>query len=150
MLCGLGCCYSVCQLFCTWRGFVFSECFACVRHVDATLRGSNQTLILDMKFNLLKARLSGPGSNTTGSDGLTRARANATSNLNVATILMDPLDFYQVCVPSLIRSRIHVDIDLYVLVLWLSGVFASILRYLGDPEFHSATNRNWPGSLCRH
>jgi hypothetical protein len=48
-----------------------------------------------MKFDLLKARLSGPGGNTTGASNLTRAKANATSNVDVASILMDPLDFYQ-------------------------------------------------------
>jgi hypothetical protein len=66
------------------------------RFVDDTLNGSNETLKVDVKFDLLKARLSGPGGNTTGANGLTRQRANATSNVNAATILMDPLNFYQV------------------------------------------------------
>ncbi|KAJ7918777.1 peptidase S28 [Mycena leptocephala] len=68
---------------------------AVTKFVDDTLNGSNETLKIDVKFDLLKARLSGPGGNTTGANGLTRQRANATSNVNAATILMDPLNFYQ-------------------------------------------------------
>lgn len=76
-------------------------------HVDSTLRGNNETAKGDMKFDLLKARLSGPGGNTTGANNLTTATANAAGNVDVASILMDPLDFYQAsrrsdcCVPSL-------------------------------------------------
>lgn len=67
------------------------------RLVDDTLMNSkNKTAIAQMKFSLLKARLSGPGGNTTGADGLTLKQAAETSNVDVATILMDPLDFYQV------------------------------------------------------
>ncbi|TFK37404.1 peptidase S28 [Crucibulum laeve] len=68
---------------------------AVTRYVDDTLKGGNDTAVVDMKFNLLKARLSGPGGNTTGADGLTRTKARSTSNLDAATILMDPLNFYQ-------------------------------------------------------
>ncbi|KAJ7230732.1 peptidase S28 [Mycena pura] len=68
---------------------------AVTKFVDDTLNGSNETLKIDIKFDLLKARLSGPGGNTSAADGLTRQRANATSNVDAATILMDPLDFYQ-------------------------------------------------------
>ncbi|KAF8887405.1 peptidase S28, partial [Infundibulicybe gibba] len=68
---------------------------AVTRFVDDTLKGNNNTAKTDMKFKLLKARLSGPGGNTTGADGLTPAVAEKTSNLDAATILMDPLDFYQ-------------------------------------------------------
>ncbi|KAF7370866.1 Peptidase S28 [Mycena sanguinolenta] len=68
---------------------------AVTKFVDDTLNGTNETLQIDVKFDLLKARLSGPGGNTTGADGLTRQRANATSNVDAASILMDPLDFYQ-------------------------------------------------------
>jgi hypothetical protein len=49
-----------------------------------------------MKYALLKARLSGPGGNTTGADGLTLEQAANASDVDVAGILMDPLDFYQV------------------------------------------------------
>ena len=66
------------------------------RYVDDVLQGTNESLAIDVKFDLLKARLSGPGGNTTGADGLTRSKANATSNVNAASILMDPLNFYQV------------------------------------------------------
>jgi hypothetical protein len=65
------------------------------KYVDETLNGTNETAIVEMKFNLLKARLSGPGGNTTGANNLTIAVANQTSNINAARILMDPLDFYQ-------------------------------------------------------
>ncbi|KAF9456269.1 peptidase S28 [Collybia nuda] len=68
---------------------------AVTRHVDAVLQGSDETAKVDMKFDLLKARLSGPGGNTTGADNLTRAKANATDVVDAASILMDPLDFYQ-------------------------------------------------------
>ncbi|KAJ7695072.1 serine carboxypeptidase S28-domain-containing protein [Mycena rosella] len=68
---------------------------AVTKFVDDTLNDSNETLIIDVKFDLLKARLSGPGGNTSAADGLTRQRANATSNVDAASILMDPLDFYQ-------------------------------------------------------
>ncbi|KAF8196749.1 peptidase S28 [Mycena galopus ATCC 62051] len=68
---------------------------AVTKFVDDTLNGSNETLQIDVKFDLLTARLSGPGGNTTGADGLTRQKANATSNVDAASILMDPLDFYQ-------------------------------------------------------
>ncbi|KAF7356875.1 Peptidase S28 [Mycena venus] len=68
---------------------------AVTKFVDDTLNGSNETLKIDVKFDLLKARLSGPGGNTSAADGLTRQRANATSSVDAATILMDPLDFYQ-------------------------------------------------------
>jgi len=60
------------------------------------LSGTNESAIVDTKFDLLKARLSGPGGNTTGAMGLTREEANRTSNVDAASILMDPLDFYQV------------------------------------------------------
>ncbi|KAF5391816.1 hypothetical protein D9757_001693 [Collybiopsis confluens] len=50
---------------------------AITKYVDHVLQGDDTTLIEDLKFDLLKARLSGPGGNTT------------------ASILMDPLDFYQ-------------------------------------------------------
>ncbi|KAF8798510.1 peptidase S28 [Phlegmacium glaucopus] len=65
------------------------------RYVDETLNGTNETAIVEMKFDLLKARLSGPGGNTTGANNLTMAVANQTSNADAAGILMDPLGFYQ-------------------------------------------------------
>ncbi|THU93213.1 peptidase S28 [Dendrothele bispora CBS 962.96] len=68
---------------------------AVTKHVDTVLQGSNETLATETKFRLLKARLSGPGGNTTGADGLTMEQANSTSNVNAAGILMDPLNFYQ-------------------------------------------------------
>lgn len=70
---------------------------AVTRLVDDTLMNSkNETAVNDMKFALLKARLSGPGGNTTGADGLTMQQAANASDVDVASILMDPLDFYQV------------------------------------------------------
>ncbi|KAF8511849.1 peptidase S28 [Hysterangium stoloniferum] len=62
---------------------------------DTLLHAENQTAVTEMKFALLKADLSGPGGNTTGADGLTLEAAANTSNLDAASILMDPLDFYQ-------------------------------------------------------
>lgn len=73
---------------------------AVTRFVDETLGGSgggaNETERTEMKFELLKARLSGPGGNTSGAANLTMEQANRTSNVDAASILMDPLDFYQV------------------------------------------------------
>ncbi|KAJ3983923.1 peptidase S28 [Lentinula detonsa] len=68
---------------------------AVTSYVDNVLRGTNTTLIEDLKFDLLKARLSGPGGNTSGADGLTKEQANKTSDVDAASILMDPLNFYQ-------------------------------------------------------
>ncbi|KAJ4488343.1 peptidase S28 [Lentinula aciculospora] len=68
---------------------------AVTSYVDNILQGTNATLIEDLKFDLLKARLSGPGGNTSGADGLTKEQANKTSDVDAASILMDPLDFYQ-------------------------------------------------------
>ncbi|KAF8894239.1 serine carboxypeptidase S28-domain-containing protein [Gymnopilus junonius] len=68
---------------------------AVTKYVDDTLSGSNETAVMNMKFELLKAHLSGPGGNTTGANGLTMAKANSTSNVNAASVLMDPLNFYQ-------------------------------------------------------
>ncbi|PPQ80737.1 hypothetical protein CVT25_001857 [Psilocybe cyanescens] len=68
---------------------------AVTRHVDNTLKGDNETAISNMKFDLLKARLSGPGGNATGAAGLTVQKAKNTSNVDAASVLMDPLDFYQ-------------------------------------------------------
>ncbi|KAK0452800.1 peptidase S28 [Desarmillaria tabescens] len=68
---------------------------AVTRYVDDVLKGDNIGLKEDVKFRLVKARLSGPGGNTTGAVGLTKAQANARSDVSVASILMDPLDFYQ-------------------------------------------------------
>ncbi len=67
-----------------------------VRYVDNTLNGGDETAIVNLKFDLLKAHLSGPGGNATGADGLTKQIANRTSNVNAASVLMDPLNFYQV------------------------------------------------------
>ncbi|KIJ30722.1 hypothetical protein M422DRAFT_267663 [Sphaerobolus stellatus SS14] len=69
---------------------------AVTKFVDDTLMNSkNTTQVNELKFRLLKARLSGPGGNETGADGLTVAQAANESNVNIASILMDPLDFYQ-------------------------------------------------------
>jgi hypothetical protein len=83
------------------------------RYVDDVLQGTNETLAVDVKFDLLKARLSGPGGNTTGADGLTRSEANATSNLNAASIIMDPLNFYQVSFLHPINGKLLSDAHSY-------------------------------------
>lgn len=73
-----------------------ADWIAVTKYVDHTFNGKNTTLTTELKFDLLKARLSGPGGNTTGVVGLTKKQAEATSNADAASILMDPLDFYQV------------------------------------------------------
>ncbi|KDQ61976.1 hypothetical protein JAAARDRAFT_190681 [Jaapia argillacea MUCL 33604] len=68
---------------------------AVTKYIDDNLQmGSNET-VTEMKYELLKARLSGPGGNTTGADGLTMEEARNTTDVEAASILMDPLKFYQ-------------------------------------------------------
>lgn len=66
--------------------------------MDNALNGNDESALVNLKFDLLKAHLSGPGGNTTGAAGLTKQIANQTSNVDAASVLMDPLNFYQVCV----------------------------------------------------
>ncbi|KAK0224490.1 peptidase S28 [Armillaria nabsnona] len=68
---------------------------AVTRYVDDVLTGDNMALKEDVKFRLVRARLSGPRGNTTGAAGLTKEQANLRSDVSVASILMDPLNFYQ-------------------------------------------------------
>jgi hypothetical protein len=83
-----------------------SDWIAVTKHVDDTLNSGTHQEISDLKFDLLKARLSGPGGNTTGANGLKHSTSDALSNLDAASILMDPLDFYQVLhLLSLIEVR---------------------------------------------
>lgn len=84
-----------------------SDWAAVTRYVDNVFMSSNldnETEVVQLKYALLKARLSGPGGNTTGADGLTLEQAAQTSDLDAASILMDPLDFYQVLRGSLSLS----------------------------------------------
>ena len=60
------------------------------------LSGENETAATDVKFALEFARLSGTGGNITLAQNLTREQAANISNLSAASILMDPLNFYQV------------------------------------------------------
>lgn len=102
------------------------------RHVDDTLNGSDETAIVNLKFDLLKARLSGPGGNTTGADGLTMDKANKTSNVDAASILMDPLDFYQVslCLDSLVLPEHPNDEhNMLSLVLRIRSFTVALLQY---------------------
>lgn len=69
---------------------------AVTKYVDDVLSGSNATASTDIKFALKFAELSGKGGNTTLAMNLTREEAANISNVNAASILMDPLDFYQV------------------------------------------------------
>lgn len=69
---------------------------AVTKYVDDTLQSGTKDEISDMKFDLLKAHLSGPGGNITGIAGLNKSTSDALSNVDAASILMDPLDFYQV------------------------------------------------------
>ncbi|KJA19598.1 hypothetical protein HYPSUDRAFT_44157 [Hypholoma sublateritium FD-334 SS-4] len=68
---------------------------AVTKYVDDTLNSNDETAIVNLKFDLLKAHLSGPGGNTTGAAGLTKQIANQASDVDVASVLMDPLNFYQ-------------------------------------------------------
>ncbi|KAF9450697.1 hypothetical protein P691DRAFT_440039 [Macrolepiota fuliginosa MF-IS2] len=65
------------------------------RHVDDTLMGSDETAKTQMRLALLKARAGKPGGNTTEADKISETTAQRTSDVSAASILMDPLDFYQ-------------------------------------------------------
>ncbi|KAJ3574762.1 hypothetical protein NP233_g1547 [Leucocoprinus birnbaumii] len=65
------------------------------RHVDDALMGGNETLKMQMKLSLLKARAGKPGGDMSEAERITLADAQETSDVNAASILMDPLDFYQ-------------------------------------------------------
>lgn len=73
---------------------------AVTKYVDEVLEGTNETQQTDIKFDLEFARLSKKSGNTTLAMNLTRAEAAKMSNVDAASILMDPLDFYQVCTPD--------------------------------------------------
>ncbi|KAI5117335.1 hypothetical protein M0805_001940 [Coniferiporia weirii] len=68
---------------------------AVTKHVDDVLGGTDEELSTDVKFALEFARLSGSGGNTTLAQNLTREQAAKISDVSAASILMDPLDFYQ-------------------------------------------------------
>lgn len=69
---------------------------AVTQHVDETLKSGEKDKVQDMKFELLKARLGKPGGDESAAMGLTKEKAAQTSDVDAASILMDPLDFYQV------------------------------------------------------
>ncbi|KAF8798593.1 hypothetical protein BYT27DRAFT_7343491 [Phlegmacium glaucopus] len=59
------------------------------RYVDETLnRCQNETAIVEMKINLLKARPSRPEGNTTCANNLTTTVANQTNNVDTAGIFI--------------------------------------------------------------
>ncbi|EPQ56217.1 peptidase S28 [Gloeophyllum trabeum ATCC 11539] len=68
---------------------------AVTRYVDETLGGGDESEVVEMKYRLLYAERSGPGGNTTGAQGLTMEQAANMSDVDAASILMDPLSFYQ-------------------------------------------------------
>ncbi|KAF9035622.1 serine carboxypeptidase S28-domain-containing protein [Panaeolus papilionaceus] len=68
---------------------------AVTQHVDETLKSGEKDKVQDMKFELLKARLGKPGGDESAAMGLTKEKAAQTSDVDAASILMDPLDFYQ-------------------------------------------------------
>ncbi|XP_006461563.1 hypothetical protein AGABI2DRAFT_222358 [Agaricus bisporus var. bisporus H97] len=65
------------------------------RHVDDTLMGDDDEAKTRMKLELLKARAGKPGGDTTEAEDITEDDARSTSDISAASILMDPLDFYQ-------------------------------------------------------
>ena len=60
---------------------------AVTRSVDDTLANGTAADAADLKFKLLSAR----------GDGVTKEQAANASDVSAAGVLMDPLDFYQVC-----------------------------------------------------
>lgn len=69
---------------------------AVTKYVDDTLRGSNTTLKDEIKIALLKARLSGPNIPASQLANITSQDVAQYSDVFLASILMDPLDFFQV------------------------------------------------------
>lgn len=69
---------------------------AVTKYVDNVLSSDNDTFKVNIKFDLEFARLSGKGGNISLAQNLTRERAANISDVSAASILMDPLDFYQV------------------------------------------------------
>ena len=69
---------------------------AVTKYVDDVLNGTNETARTEVKFALKFAELSGKGGNTTLAMNLTMQEAANISNVDAASMLMDPLDFYQV------------------------------------------------------
>lgn len=59
------------------------------------LMGDDEDEKTRMKLALLKARAGKPGGDTSEAVNITETEAEETSNVNAASILMDPLDFYQ-------------------------------------------------------
>jgi hypothetical protein len=57
--------------------------------------GGDDDARIQMKLELLKARAGKPGGDTAESDGITEDDARRTSDVSAASILMDPLNFYQ-------------------------------------------------------
>lgn len=94
-----------------------------------------------MKFDLLKARLSGPGGNATGAAGLTVQKAKNTSNVDAASVLMDPLDFYQVgnleSPPTCIILKLS---NLHKSVLRIRIVHTPFLQYPRDSESYKRSS----------
>ena len=90
---------------------------AVTKYVDETLNGTDKERITDIKFALEFARLSGKGGNTTLAANLTKDKATRMSNLDSATILMDPLDFYQVNSKALGKFRCLKNLVLSTTVL---------------------------------
>ncbi|KAG7096655.1 hypothetical protein E1B28_004070 [Marasmius oreades] len=68
---------------------------AVTRYVDDVLINSDVKTKNSLKFRIWKARLSHPGNNTTEADKLTEEQASAKSDVSTASVLMDPLNFYQ-------------------------------------------------------
>lgn len=69
---------------------------AVTRFVDHTLAYGTDAQRVAMKLRLLEARARSPQDlGTTVAEGI----ANATSDVDAASVLLDPLKFYQVCAP---------------------------------------------------
>ncbi|KAL0580902.1 hypothetical protein V5O48_001096 [Marasmius crinis-equi] len=81
---------------------------AVTRFVDDILT-NNSTTKNDLKFKLWKARLMHPGNNATDANKLTEQQAVGRSDVSTASILMDPLNFYQNLhsVPKLILGKYY-------------------------------------------
>lgn len=73
---------------------------AITKYVDDTLKGSNTTLENQVKLSLYKAHLTGPGNDTSKVGDITIGSIANYDDEYAATVLMDPLDFFQVCLEN--------------------------------------------------
>ncbi|KAF9268246.1 peptidase S28 [Marasmius fiardii PR-910] len=140
---------------------------AVTRFVDDVLINGDAKTNSDLKFRLWRARLSHPGNDTTEADKLTKEQASARSDVSTASILMDPLNFYQYygfaasLLPfcNLLETRNFTATPAETGIVGTSGVNAAVDTFLlaiGELDYDSipgspddpVTDRSWMRQYC--